>query len=231
MNSTAALTGSHLRTYQKIFENPASREVAWSDVHSLFRQLGAVEINPDGVLTVARNGQSLILHAPHSHAVADTADLLSLRNFLARSEPPAKVNGRAARWLVVIARHEARIYRSAGPRAVAQLIRPPMSEETFCQSYSTRYGSTSRRQGEPSSLYEPVAGVLSGAGQVFIFCGTGTSTELDQFTTWLQQHRPELARRIVGSLVVNERTLSEDQLLAKARVYFAQVKRDSSSLP
>lgn len=228
MDSTATLTGSHLRTYQCLYEDPVSSRVAWGDVHSLLRRLGAVQVEPNGNLTVARNGQTLILRPPGTHDAVEATDLLALRQFLARSERPGKTNGRAARWLVVIARHEARIYRSAAPRAVAQLIRPAVSEESFCQAYSSPNVPYGHRLTEPSRLYEPVAGVLNGAGQILVFGGTGSSTEMDQFTSWLRQHRPELAKRIVGSLVVDEDALSEDELLAKARGFYAQVGTDES---
>src|SRR5947208_1668371 len=42
MNSTAPLTGSHRRTYDTIFQHPASHNLAWHDVHALFRHLGKV---------------------------------------------------------------------------------------------------------------------------------------------------------------------------------------------
>ena len=37
----------------------------------------------------------------------------------------------------------------------------------------------------------------------------------------LRQHRPDLARRVVGTHVVNEQHMSEDQLLAEARAFYA----------
>jgi hypothetical protein len=50
---------------------------------------------------------------------------------------------------------------------------------------------------------------------------TGTSSETDQFVAWLKLHHPELAKRIIGSLVVDEHHLTDGQLLAKAREFYA----------
>jgi len=44
---------------------------------------------------------------------------------------------------------------------------------------------------------------------------------MEQFMMWVKLHQPELAKRIIGSLVVDEHHLSEDQLLAKARKFYA----------
>jgi imidazoleglycerol phosphate dehydratase HisB len=47
------------------------------------------------------------------------------------------------------------------------------------------------------------------------------SSEMDQFHAWLKHHHPELAQRIIGTLVVDDHHLTEDQLLAKAHAFYA----------
>ena len=44
---------------------------------------------------------------------------------------------------------------------------------------------------------------------------------MDQFVAWLGQHHRELAARIIGTMVVDQSHLTEDQLLAKAREYYS----------
>jgi len=44
---------------------------------------------------------------------------------------------------------------------------------------------------------------------------------MDQFVAWLKLHHPKLAKRIIGSLVADEHHLTEGQLLAKAREFYA----------
>jgi hypothetical protein len=226
MNSTAPLTGSHLRTYNTIFQHPVSHNLEWREVHALLRQLGQVEAEPNGNLKVTRNGQTLILHPPRTKDVAETEELMALRHFLEQSEvatPGAKE--KVAHWLVVIDHHEARIYRSAEPGAVPQQIRPHAPEDFFRHAPNSKEFSRGQEKPEPNSFFEPVAGVLNGAGKILIFgTGTGTSSEMDQFTAWLKQHRPELAKRVVGAVVVDEHHLTEAQLLAKAREFYSNAR-------
>jgi hypothetical protein len=45
---------------------------------------------------------------------------------------------------------------------------------------------------------------------------------MDQFIAWLKLHHADVANRIIGSLVVDEHHLTENQLLAKAREFYAR---------
>ncbi len=47
---------------------------------------------------------------------------------------------------------------------------------------------------------------------------------MDQFVAWLKTNRPELAKRVVGTQVVDETHLTEAQLLAKAREFFTNLR-------
>ena len=74
------------------------------------------------------------------------------------------------------------------------------------------------------SLFEPLAATLKEAPKILLFgCGTGKASEMDSFSAWLKTHYPELAGRIVGSVVVDESHLSDDELLARARQFCAQL--------
>ena len=44
---------------------------------------------------------------------------------------------------------------------------------------------------------------------------------MDRLLAELRQHHPDIARRIVRSLIVDQAHLSDDQLLARAREVFA----------
>ena len=50
--------------------------------------------------------------------------------------------------------------------------------------------------------------------------GPYSCSEMDQFIAWSKSHHPELARRIIGSVAVDESNLTQDQLLAKAREFY-----------
>jgi len=223
MNSTTPLTGAHLRTYETIFQHPVSHTLGWQEVHALFRHVGHVEADPDGCLKVTRNGEELILHAPRTKEVGEAHEVLALRHFLERSEKRAAITvEHVAEWLVVINHHEARIYRSTAPGAVAQQIRPHASDDSRRSAPTDKDFSRGRSTPDHARFFEPVAALLNGAGKILL-CGSGkgTSSEMEQFAAWLKKHRPEVAKRIVGTEVVDEHHLTEAQLLAKAREFYA----------
>ncbi len=232
MNPNLPLTGSHLRTYQTIFQHPISRNLGWHAVRGLMAQLAHLVEEANGNLKMTRNGETMVLHPPRTKDVADPDELMALRHFLERSEPAApEPKSNDAQWLVVLNHHEARIYRSAAPDAVAQRIRPHVPEDFFRHAPNSKYFARGQEKPDPNSFFEPVAGVLNGAGKILIFgSGTGTSSEMDQFSAWLKAHRPELAKRVVGSVVVDEHHLTEAQILAQAReIYASAPPRDDAA--
>ena len=48
MNPTSVLTGSHLRTYETIFQHPVSHNLEWREVHALFYAIAEVVEQPNG---------------------------------------------------------------------------------------------------------------------------------------------------------------------------------------
>jgi hypothetical protein len=138
----------------------------------------------------------------------------------------------AARWLVVIDHHEARIFRSELPGSVAEQIRPDQTEAAISHTHSIDNFSRGREKPAPQSFFGPVAVALKDAGQILIFgSGSGTANEMDQFGAWLKIHHPELARRIAGSLIIDEHHHTDAQLLAKARDFYALPQVPPSLMP
>jgi hypothetical protein len=226
MNSPALLTGSHLRTFNTIFQHPVSHNLQWHDVHALFRHIAQVAEEPNGNLKVTRNGQFLVLHPPRTKDVGDTEELMALRHFLQRSETAMPATHETeAHWLLVIDHHEARIFRAEMQGAAPQRIRPHSPVGHFRHEQNSQNLSRGREKPDPNSFFEPVAKALSAGGPVLVFgSGTGTSSEMDQFIAWAKIHQAELAKRIIGSLVVDEHHLSEGQLLEKAREFYASAR-------
>jgi hypothetical protein len=223
LNTTRTLSGSHLRTYNAIFQHPVSHNLEWRSVRALFNQLADVVEQPNGNLKVTRNGQSMVLRTPRTKDVADVEELMELRHFLERSEKatPAGAQGES-HWLVVIDHHEARIYRSEMHGTVPERIMPHEPTDFFRHAHNSKDFSRGKEKPDPNSFFEPVAEVLKGAGKILLFgTGKGTSSEMEQFAAWLRQHHPEMAARIVGSLVIDEHHLSDGQLLSKAREFYS----------
>ena len=226
MTSPASLTGSLLRTYNTIFQHPVSHNLEWRHVRALLATLGEIEEEPNGNLRATRHGQTLVLHPSRTKDVAETDELMALRHFLEQSESaPPESKGGETHWLVVIDHHEARIFRSEMHGAIPQQILPHEPDDFFRHAHNSRDFSRGQEKPDPNSFFEPLAKALHAPGQILVFgTGTGTSSEMEQFMAWAKLHHPELAKRIIGGLTVDEHHLSENQLLAKAREFYTSIR-------
>ena len=81
--------------------------------------------------------------------------------------------------------------------------------------------SNGKRKPEVKGFYEAVAKTLEDAEKILLFgSGTGASSAMEQMLAALRRDHPALADRVVGSVVVNEQHLTEDQLLDQARRFY-----------
>jgi hypothetical protein len=225
LNPTNSLTGSHLRTYNAIFQHPVSHNLEWRNVRSLFDHIAEVVEQPNGNLRVTRNGRSIVLHTPRTKDVAEVDELMNLRHFLERSETaqPAVAQGES-HWLLVIDHHEARIYKSEMNGTLPERILPHEPSEFFKHAHNSKDFARGKERPDPNSFFEPVAAALKAAGKVLVFgTGKGTSSEMEQFIAWLAKHHADLSARVVGTVVIDGRHLSEAQLLSKAREHYSGV--------
>ena len=78
------MNNRHRETLLAIFATPVRAGIAWSDIESLFRALGA-EVNEGAGsrVRVALNGVRAVFHRPHPHKETDKGAVLSVRRFLA----------------------------------------------------------------------------------------------------------------------------------------------------
>ena len=218
------LDGRHQHTYEAIFRHPAAHNLEWHDVRSLLAALADVSEEHNGTLRVTRNGHVVILHAPKHKDVATVEDLLAIRRFLEQSGetaiPPPVAPG--VHLLVVIDHHEAKIYRTELHGAIPQQL-VPYDPHGFGRHLRSVYlGSDGKRRPELKSYYEAVAATLRGADEILIFgSGTGESSAMEQLLADLKHNHGDVAKHIVGSIVVDEHHQTEDQLLAQAREFFA----------
>jgi hypothetical protein len=103
-------------------------------------------------------------------------------------------------------------------------LRDRTTDGARCAGHNSKEVSRGQEKPDPNSFFEPVAKALLEAGPILIFgTGTGTSNEADQFSAWLKTHHPEQAGRVFGEVVVEAHHLSEGQLLAKAREFYAKM--------
>jgi len=233
MSPTPTLTGSHLRAYNAIFQHPAAHNLEWREVRALFEHLAEVVEQPNGNLRITRNGHVMVLRPPRTKDVAEIGELMILRRFLQRSDKTAPAGTDAEpHWLVVINHHEARVFRSELPGSIPERLLPHEPDDFFRHAANSQDFARGQEKPDPNSFFEPVAGALRGAGQILLFgAGTGTGSEMEQFVVWLKHHHAEIAARIIGAQVIDEHHLTEAQLLAKARAYYADHQARSGAAP
>ncbi len=132
----------------------------------------------------------------------------------------------APHLLVVIDHQEARVYRTEVVGAVPERIAPYDPHGHGRHLHSAHEWTDGKRPPERKSYYEAVARTLRGAEQVLVFgSGTGRSSAMEQLLADLKDHHPDVAGKVVGSVVVDAHHTTEGQLLAKAREFYAGFDR------
>src|SRR5271156_4436489 len=221
------LSGTHQKVYQRLFQHPMPHNLQWREVWSMLGAIGdadAVE-ESNGNLKVTRNGQVLVLHRPRGKDLADKKELMQIRHFLERSvvspPPPAALG---THLLVLIDHREARIYSAELRGTIPERIMP---YDPFGFGRDLHYNqddSNGQRKPEQRSFYEAIAKTLSDAQQILLFgAGTGASSAMEQVMLNLKQHHPDIAKKVVGSKIVDMHHRTEAQLLAEARELFVVV--------
>jgi hypothetical protein len=223
MKSISQLSGSHLRTYQTIFQHPITHNLEWRQVYALLNAISDVVDESNGNMRVTRNGVSMVLQPSHSKDVAESRTVMELRHFLQRSEaaaPPAAED--QIHWLIVIDHRGARIFRSEVHDAVPSSVLPHEPDKYFRHAHHSRDFTRGQEKPDPNSFFGPVADEIHAPGPILIFgTGTGAASEMEQFSGWLKLNRAELAARVIGCATVDEHHLTENELLAKAREFYA----------
>ncbi len=222
-NAPSDLEGHHRKTYDAIFRHPMAHNLEWHDVRSLLNALAEVVEKHNGAIEVTRNGQAMTLHTPKHKDLASVEELLEIRHFLDRSNPTAIDQSKAASLdlLVVIDHHEAKVFRSEAHGTVPQRLVPYDPHGFLHHLRSETPETDGKREPERKSFYEAIAKTLRGADRVLIFgSGTGESSAMDKLIADLNHNHGDLAKLVVGSVVIDANHLTESELLAKAREFF-----------
>jgi hypothetical protein len=122
---------------------------------------------------------------------------------------------------VVISHREARVFHSDAPGAPAE---PVVSHAARYLGHAADSKDFARGKENPSpgSFFEPLAAALQTAHRILLLGGgSGHGSEMDGFKAWLEKHHADLAKRIVGAVVIDEHHLTDGQLRAKAREFYA----------
>jgi hypothetical protein len=218
------LTSAHLAAYKAVFQHPATRNLDWRDVRAMLAALADAAEEPNGNLKVTRGDQTLVLRPSRDKDVG-IEELMEIRHFLERSgAAPSEGVPQGTHLLVVIDHREARIYQTELHGSVPQRITPYDPNGFGRHLHYVQDDSNGQRKPELKSYYEAVAKTLHHAEAVLLFgTATGASSAMEQLILELKRRHPRIAERIVGSVVVNEQHLSDNQLLAKARDFYANI--------
>ena len=132
----------------------------------------------------------------------------------------------APHLLVVIDHQEAKVYRTEVHGAVPERIAPYDPHGYGRHLHSAHEWTDGKRQPERKSYYEAIAKTLHGAEQVLLFgSGTGRSSAMDQLLADLKEHHADVAKKVIGSIVVDAHHTTENELLAQAREFYAEYNK------
>jgi stalled ribosome rescue protein Dom34 len=132
----------------------------------------------------------------------------------------------APHLLVVIDHQEAKVYRTEAHGTVPVRIVPYDPHGYRKHLHSAHEWTDGKRQPERKSFYEAIAKTLRGSERVLLFgSGTGRSSAMEMLLADLKAHHADVADKIIGSVVVDAHHTTEEQLLAKARDFYAEFNR------
>ena len=73
----------HQKTFQQLFTNPVQANIAWQDIESMLKALGAEISEGNGSrVRIALNHVRAVFHRPHPHKETDKGAVISMRRFL-----------------------------------------------------------------------------------------------------------------------------------------------------
>jgi len=217
------MLGAHQGTYDQVFQHPVSRNLQWRDLRAMLASLAEMNEEPNGNVKFTRNGHTLTVHPPRHKDFSDVQELMHVRRFLEQSGAPSQdAVADGMHLLVVIDHREARIYAAELQSSMPQRIKPYDPHGFGRNLRYVQDDSNGQRKPEIKSFYEAVAKTLQGAQKILVFgSGTGASSAMEQLLAELKQHHAELSRRVAGAIVIDEQHLTENQILAKAREFYA----------
>ena len=218
------LSGTHQKTHDRLFQNPLTHNLQWREVSAMFQSMTDVQSVEDeiGNLKVTRNGKTVTIRRPVGKDLSDDNELLRVRHFLEETNNPVKPAAATGTHLLVVIDHrEARIFSTELHDSVPHSIKPYDPLGFGRELHYKGDDSNGQRRPELKSFYEAVAKTLSGAQKILLF-GTGTdaSSAMEQLLLDLKKNHHDVAAKVVGSFSVDEKHLSENQLLAMAREHF-----------
>jgi hypothetical protein len=216
------LSHEHQRTYDSVFQHPITSNLDRRQVRSMFEAIGDVTEEHNGNLKIDRNGHTLRLRPTHSNHPAGFEEVMQIRHFLKTSErEPSAADADRIHLLVVVDQRQVLIYRSQLRGSLPESVVPYDPRGVGWHAHDVPDLSGSPHRLATTAFYSMVAESLKGADEILMF-GTraGGRNFMDTLVEELKEKHPAIFERIVGALVVDEKHVPMDVLLAKARVFY-----------
>jgi hypothetical protein len=222
------VTSAHRRTLEEIFRHPSAHNLEWRRVVALIAEIGGVDERPDSEFVFKVAGKRHLMRRPH-HKDLTGDETIALRHFLTlagvsaepASEPVAQTDPVAPSLLVVVDHHGAKIFhvdvRSDEP--MDHVIKP-YDPHHFLHHLVHKDQSRERGQRAPEepAFYEEIGDAVAlGGAIVVVGHGEGKSNAAHHLTEYLQEHRPDIYRRIAGEVSADLSSITLPQLLELAR--------------
>lgn len=210
------------RTLNTLHQHPITHGLEWRDIKGLFESLGDVTLEHNGNLMVTVAGNSHVFQSISDADIATEEHIMQIRHFLA--EAGVHHQDHVGHLLLVIDHKEAQIFQTelAGAEPIEVKPYDPDGSKAHVHSH-THEESGHDRQPNYEGYFSAIAEKLKGAEKILIFgSGTGSSSAMDLFATWLGKHHKNLADLILDTVKVDQDHLTEAQLLAKAREIYSK---------
>jgi hypothetical protein len=234
--ASSELAHDDQRTYDRVFQHPITANLDRRDVRSMFEALGTVIPEHNGDLKVQRNGHTLVLHPAHSNHPAGHEEVMTIRHFLEASKSSEMPAGKPRTHLLVIVEHrQVLIYRTDFAHSLPEQIAPYDPEHNGQHVHSIQDHKGNLHRPAAPTFYTAIAKSLRDADEILIFatraCG---KTLMDNLLAELELNHAEVARRVLCAILVDDRHITEEDLLAKARKYYhdrLETSSDASESP
>lgn len=79
------MNARHRKTYNRVHQNPALRNITWNDVEAMFNHLGTVIEGSGSRVNVEINGVDASFHRPHPEKEIKVYVVKKIRAFLAEA--------------------------------------------------------------------------------------------------------------------------------------------------
>jgi hypothetical protein len=231
------LSGHRLKTLRRIFSHPLEHNLEWDDVVNLVRDLGSVEERHNGEVSFTLGTVGVLFRRPHGKDIAGE-DVIRLRKLFAdagfsadgdaaESAAETAVDGRSPTIVVAADHHVSRVFELGRDGEHMQEIThvSPADPDGFRRhlEHKKEADYKGERIPEDSAYYERIATALKPAQRILLIGdATGKSSATAYLLECLEKRHAEIFRCVSGTVVADLSALTDGQLEAIARNFFAE---------